>query len=520
MPPWPLLWYVLAGFILGFAVSLLWEWAYFRGRRLAWHDAEIERLQGELRQAELHNAELRNAELRADLRTDIRNAVRSDVRSERSSAYQSPPVFLDSEEAEALHERGVADAAPYEPLPPAAVYAARSQVETPDDESPRVTSRFPVRHVNDAQADASSRPSAGSADAGPRGQEPEDDRAADLRLIRQQTESADERAVAQRFTAFVPAAEDDSRTVAPQTDRPQRITITDADHDPAPLDASARDDAGSTHASPEEDRPVDAPNADAHVAALVDEEEVLDVPLLAWELASSRRSIPTREGEPGAAGEEEVLLAVDSDAGKSAASLPFVSEIDGPHLPEHDPAPLMVIAEEEASRIEDVVVEGEDLPLTRSASEPALAVSSSAHPDNLQLIDGIGPAYMARLNAGGIFTFHQLAMTSDETLQSLSRALPTAKPGDWAKQASALAAEYDRAGAAYAGPPPDNFRQLRGIDAESVQRLYGAGIYTLADLARQTSATLGALIPEREESALARWIARAAALGKDKEAVG
>lgn len=30
-----LLWFVLAGFILGFATSMLWEWLYFRRRRLA-----------------------------------------------------------------------------------------------------------------------------------------------------------------------------------------------------------------------------------------------------------------------------------------------------------------------------------------------------------------------------------------------------------------------------------------------------------------------------------------------------
>jgi hypothetical protein len=30
-----LLWFLLAGFILGFAASTLWEWLYFRGRRLA-----------------------------------------------------------------------------------------------------------------------------------------------------------------------------------------------------------------------------------------------------------------------------------------------------------------------------------------------------------------------------------------------------------------------------------------------------------------------------------------------------
>jgi hypothetical protein len=30
---WQLLWFVLAGFVLGFAVSTLWEWVYYRGLR-------------------------------------------------------------------------------------------------------------------------------------------------------------------------------------------------------------------------------------------------------------------------------------------------------------------------------------------------------------------------------------------------------------------------------------------------------------------------------------------------------
>lgn len=30
---WQLLWFVLAGFVVGFAVSTLWEWVYYRGLR-------------------------------------------------------------------------------------------------------------------------------------------------------------------------------------------------------------------------------------------------------------------------------------------------------------------------------------------------------------------------------------------------------------------------------------------------------------------------------------------------------
>jgi len=39
------LWFVLAGFVLGFAASLLWEWLYFRKRRLNWQSTKITQLE-------------------------------------------------------------------------------------------------------------------------------------------------------------------------------------------------------------------------------------------------------------------------------------------------------------------------------------------------------------------------------------------------------------------------------------------------------------------------------------------
>lgn len=43
------LWFVLAGFVLGFAASLLWEWLYFRKRRLQWQSTEITQLEEQIR---------------------------------------------------------------------------------------------------------------------------------------------------------------------------------------------------------------------------------------------------------------------------------------------------------------------------------------------------------------------------------------------------------------------------------------------------------------------------------------
>lgn len=45
-----LLWYVLAGFILGFIVSTLWEWLHFRRERIKLRDQRIAELEATIEQ--------------------------------------------------------------------------------------------------------------------------------------------------------------------------------------------------------------------------------------------------------------------------------------------------------------------------------------------------------------------------------------------------------------------------------------------------------------------------------------
>ena len=42
---WSLLWFVFAGIILGFALSTLWEWLYFRPKRMIVRDERIAELE-------------------------------------------------------------------------------------------------------------------------------------------------------------------------------------------------------------------------------------------------------------------------------------------------------------------------------------------------------------------------------------------------------------------------------------------------------------------------------------------
>jgi hypothetical protein len=49
-------WYVLAGFLLGFGVSTLWEWVYFRRRRMTIRDRRIAELEATVRAYSAANA--------------------------------------------------------------------------------------------------------------------------------------------------------------------------------------------------------------------------------------------------------------------------------------------------------------------------------------------------------------------------------------------------------------------------------------------------------------------------------
>ncbi len=105
-----LLWFVLAGFLLGFITSTLWEWFYFRRERLKRTDRRILELEDKLRRLE-------NEPAAAD------EAADQPAWAERT--YRSPGVFLDVEEqgVEEQGEESVADGADDAPRAPEEVAA-------------------------------------------------------------------------------------------------------------------------------------------------------------------------------------------------------------------------------------------------------------------------------------------------------------------------------------------------------------------------------------------------------------
>ena len=83
-----LLWFVLAGFLLGFAASTLWEWLHFRRERIKLRDQRVRELEGQI-----HD--------QRRMMSEEREPVAQPVAVRAQPQYHSPGVFLDSEASEA-----------------------------------------------------------------------------------------------------------------------------------------------------------------------------------------------------------------------------------------------------------------------------------------------------------------------------------------------------------------------------------------------------------------------------------
>ena len=81
------------------------------------------------------------------------------------------------------------------------------------------------------------------------------------------------------------------------------------------------------------------------------------------------------------------------------------------------------------------------------ASAPMMAEADKPVPDDLTVIEGIGPKISALLQAAGITTFAKLAATETSQIQQILTAggIRLADPGTWAEQAR-LAAAGDQQG--------------------------------------------------------------------------
>ena len=136
-------------------------------------------------------------------------------------------------------------------------------------------------------------------------------------------------------------------------------------------------------------------------------------------------------------------------------------------------------------------------------------------PDNLTAIYGIGDLYERLLYQVGIFTWDQLSRVDAETLQQITRALPTSNTPAWIEQARVLAQANNRVGAVYDGPLPEDLTRIAGVDQVYEDELYAAGIFTFRQLAERAPDELARIIQADlagEELDFASWIAQADSL--------
>ncbi len=168
-----------------------------------------------------------------------------------------------------------------------------------------------------------------------------------------------------------------------------------------------------------------------------------------------------------------------------------------------------------------------------------LKADASATPDDLIVIEGIGPKINEVFNAAGIRTYWRLWHTTPQTLRAiLDAAGPQyriADPTTWPEQA-ALLAKGDRAAfdvlvarlvagrepgaetvAQTTARPADDLSQIRGIGPSIAKALNAAGIATYEDLAAQTPERLREIAtpiagPNVEVQG---WIVRARELSND-----
>lgn len=399
----PMLWFTLAGFVLGFAVSTLWEWLYYRGQRFTWREPQ-------------RYAPIDPPEISAFEEELLRPASTPD---DSTAEYRSPGVFLESEQRPVLHYPPTTE--PITTLTPEAWSSAweveqsyqplhRASAETPRNEKqlirPAPTIAYAVPNVvNPIYA-------------------PEE----------------------------FPADEFSTGTLLGEEGESEEI--------PIPLAAAA---------------PILIPELPSQTSTLL--------PAVATSAASAMIVVePTVVAQPVISNAPSPVVAITPSAGE-----PSVQPI-APLAPKPN---------------EHLMIAPAAVPLRRPVE----------HPDDLGKIWGIGEVYKQRLFAAGIYTWQQIVNSEPDLLRRITRAKPNADIGDWQRQAEALVKQFNRGGATYSGPPPDDLSLIDGIGPAVMESLYHGGITTFARLAATTPTELATILPAPAigtEFHFADWIAQAA----------
>lgn len=482
-----LLWFVMAGFLLGFATSTLWEWFYFRKERLKLTDRRILELEAKLQEAELaksHTPPVNPLPMQqsvqqagphetpqsAQLPTSVIPTVDSVTGRSRTSAwgesiYRSPGVFLESEEFDE------------EP----------DEITSSDDER----SRFAPTATNHTNHSPTRLPTS----------------------VTQQT-----------APPTIPSTFDDPTvpTSQPPLDAPasKPLSASQTAHS-SPLAAPA-DASSDSQIIPRGDQlaPADALRAKRGGGARSRQEVLAEL---------RRNSEAVRRGE-------------QIPAEKPSKSEP--GRYDGSNFAFVPPSPLPPKVQPDArdpgdSAVPGSVGEGGEVPQPKAAAneppvhaplamsperarwmnDPELTARTQGYPDDLSKIKGIGDVYKYRLYRAGFYTWQQIADADTEVLRRATSAYPSSNIEEWLAQAKKLIEKHGRQNATYEGPVPDDMTKILGIGPVSASVLYRTGICTYEQLAVTSVAELESLFPiavAGDQPDFAQWVGRAAELADEK----
>jgi predicted flap endonuclease-1-like 5' DNA nuclease len=206
-------------------------------------------------------------------------------------------------------------------------------------------------------------------------------------------------------------------------------------------------------------------------------------------------------GEAETAVKTEVGAAAPAAAPVKAAAAPAVVETAVPVEPVK-PKPARTAKAKPAPAVAEAAAPVEPAKAKKPAKvkpAPAQPAKAAPTPDDLTLLEGIGPKSAAALAAGGVTTFAQVADLTPEALEALVKGQKVRLVGStvsWPAQARLAAAgdltalEDLKKRVKSGGKLHDDLTQIEGIGPKAQQALYQAGLLTYGDLSRATTEAL------------------------------
>lgn len=540
-----LLWFVLAGFILGFATSTIWEWYYYRGKRLATGNRRVLELETELQRkdeliAELHRAIDSNGQgLAAETSTpqtrwnqdrddEEPSFTRTTERWSTASALSATPtdteidtevVSRNDSQSVPHTRRRVSDILPADV--PSSEQTAKVRQFTRDLEeltagAHTTAQRSPAANTRDnletripprpQQAPSSARPDKTEPTVEVRAEEnneplitfrrgPARPHYSEVMLRPEQTSSSSARAEPDRAEPSQPVDNHvQARRFPTETSAAQTATEP-FDEEDAP-DLATNESAYSGSDVETEARPPQSASV-----AVEEQPESKDV-----ESSVDRKKVASSDTEETSAPQISEHPTSQAPAPEPAQRPTVRAKSSRNPSKAQSRPPAQPAAESESDAQSESVAPS----VIETDDHAQVGKKVSNHPDDFTQIDGIGPALCRNLYGSGIYTWHQLSQTDKEELSPVTK--DDKKINGWKRQARELAQKNQRTEATYNGKTPSVFKEIRALKPGDPQVLYSGGITTFEELAACNPETLKALFQDiagGNTKNFTNWIERA-----------